>query len=211
MMADYGLPAEKVTAIGGGVNFSSLPELGETPAKKQPIILFIGKDFYRKGGDILLQAFDQVRERIPQAQLWLVTEGPAPRAEGQQGVRVIDPTWNRQVIHQLYSQASLFVLPSRLETWGDVLLEAMAYQLPCVGVRGDAMEEIILDGITGLVVPPDDPQALEEAIVRLLSEPSIRCTMGQAGRRRVEQNFLWARVIDRLEPIIQQIFRCESQ
>ncbi|RME88071.1 MAG: glycosyltransferase [Anaerolineae bacterium] len=84
------------------------------------------------------------------------------------------------------------------ETWGDVLLEAMAFGLPCVGVFGQAMEEIIRHEETGLLVPPEDSDALAKALARLLSQPALRQRMGEAARQRVAREFTWARVVERI-------------
>ena len=187
---DYGIPKEKITVIGAGVNFYHLPEV-DRYGNERPSILFLGKEFYRKGGDILLDAFEKVRMSVPSARLRMLTEMPKPGDFPLEGVEIISPTWDRAVIEDLYREADLFVLPSRLETWGDVLLEAMAYSLPCVGVRVDAMEEIILDGETGVLVPAQDSDALAGVLVRLLNDPHERVRMGQAGRKRVEESFTW--------------------
>lgn len=204
----YAIPPEKVVTIGGGVNLDSMPEIEaprQTPAT--PTTLFLGKDFYRKGGDILLRAFARIREKHPQAKLLLLTNGPIPDALPKEGVEVILPTWDRQKITALYRRADLFVLPSRLETWGDVLLEAMAFGLPCIGVSGDAMEEIIVDGETGAIVPPEDEGALARALADLLRSPERRRQLGAAGRRRANTYFTWTAVVDRLAPVVERAAR----
>ncbi|TLM77142.1 MAG: glycosyltransferase family 4 protein, partial [Actinobacteria bacterium] len=154
LVDDYGIPPDRVTAVGGGVNLAPLPVLVPRPANAAPTALFIGKDFYRKGGDLLLSAFAEVRRQLPRAQLLMLTEGPIPADLDLGGVEIIPPTWDRTLIQSLYRRADCFVLPSRLETWGDVLLEAMAFGLPCIGVTGEGMGELIADQHTGLLVPP---------------------------------------------------------
>lgn len=206
---DYGIPPEKVTVIGAGVNLIHLPKVDSFP-NENPTILFIGKEFYRKGGDILLEAFAQVRKEVPLAQLRMMTNGSLPNHSELEGVEVIPPTWDRDVVMRLYREANLFVLPSRLETWGDVLLEAMAHGLPCVGVHSDAMEEIILDGKTGLLVPPQDKDALATALIRLLSDSRARVRMGLAGRQRVESTFTWDGVATQISDILKQSMRKEK-
>ena len=200
---DYGIAPEQVTAIGGGVNFAALPKptLGEKNGT--PTALFIGKDFYRKGGDLLLRAFARVRSQLPQAQLLLLTGDAIPKNLPLDGVELIQPDWDRTVIEALYRRADLFVLPSRLETWGDVLLEAMAYNLPCIGVAGESMEEIIENGVTGLIVPPEDIEGLAAALNRLLTNTQLRCEFGLTARKRIEQNYTWDHVAERLVPVIK--------
>lgn len=204
LIADYRLPPERVTAIGGGVNLPHLPARVERPLNAAPTALFIGKDFYRKGGDLVLRAFAQTRRQLPNARLLLLTAGPIPTDLPTAGVEWVAPTWERAAIETLYRRADVFVLPSRLETWGDVLLEAMAYGLPCLGVCGEAMDEIIAEGVTGAIVPPEDVDALATQLTMLLGNYDRRAAWGQAARQRVEATYLWAHVVERLAPCLAQ-------
>jgi len=204
LIADYGLPPERVTAIGGGVNFPTLPALPTRDPNAPPTLLFLGKELYRKGGDLVLKAFALARAYLPEAQLLFVTGDPIPEGLPLDGVQVIPPTWDRAAIAALYERADAFVLPSRLETWGDVLLEAMAYALPCVGVARQTMEEIIEHERTGLLVPPEDCEALAEALVRVLSDLGQRLRWGQAARQKVEVCYTWERVAERLASVLEE-------
>jgi glycosyltransferase involved in cell wall biosynthesis len=205
VIEDYGLPAEMVTAVGGGVNYPRLPDPVTRSESDAPVVLFIGKDFYRKGGDLLLNAFALARQKKPLARLWLVTNGPIPSDMPLDGVELISPTWDRNKVSELFLSADIFVLPSRLETWGDVLLEAMAWELPCIGVQDDAIGEIILNNETGLLTPPADVDALAGALEKLFEQQSLRLRMGQAGRRRVETKFTWDHVVEYMTDAIQRI------
>ncbi len=193
LIADYGVEPARAITVGGGVNLSPLPP--KAPPAAAPRVLFIGKDFERKGGDILLRAFARARERIPAAELWLVTADPAAAGPG---VRRIAPTYDRAQIAALYRAAGVFAMPSRCETWGDVFLEAMACGLPCIASDADAMPEIIRHGETGLLVPPDDEAALAEALLTLLADADLRRQMGARGRDRVEATFTWTHVASRI-------------
>jgi glycosyltransferase involved in cell wall biosynthesis len=202
LIQDYGLPGERISVVGGGVNFTSIPNPLGVGANGPPTALFIGKDFYRKGGDLVLHSFAQARSQVPDARLIMVTEKTIPSGLPLDGVHILPPTWQRDVIENLYCQADVLILPSRLETWGDVLLEAMAFGLPCIGVQGQAMEEIIRHGKTGLLVPPGQPQALASALTQLLAQPELRRRMGQAARAHVTREFTWERVVERIAPWI---------
>ncbi|GAP22666.1 glycosyltransferase family 4 protein [Leptolinea tardivitalis] len=204
---DYGIPETKVTAIGGGVNFGALPEPSNRPLSSSPTILFIGKDFLRKGGDVLIRAFQKVRKSAPDARLVMMTAGIPQEQYDLTGVEIIEPTWNREKICELYRGADCFVLPSRLETWGDVILEAMSFGLPCIGVSGEAMSEIIEDGRTGLVIPPNDEDALEKALLWLLSNRENARQYGSAARERVETLYTWEVVSKKLVPIVISAIR----
>lgn len=207
LIDDYGVPAHKVSVIGGGVNFPILPEMIEREAGPAPTLLFVGIDFHRKGGDLVLRAFSQVRRLFPAAQLIVVTQDPIPMGLPLAGVRVLGPIWNRVEVESLYRQADVFILPSRQETWGDVLLEAMAFGLPCIGVHGQAMEDIIVHGETGFLVTPEQVDLLAEAIIQLFEQPELRYRMGQAAHSLVAQEFTWERVVERLSPILDSSAR----
>lgn len=203
ILKDYGLPAERVSMIGGGANLEKLPPLaGRKESSGNPTVLFIGMDFYRKGGDLVLMAFARTRAQFPNAKLLFLSKGPIPKEMPIDGVELIEPVWRREEVLKLYERADVFVMPSRLETWGDVFLEAMAYGLPCVGVHGQAMAEIIRHAETGFLVPPDAVDPLADRLIELLADPEKRIRMGMAGRRRVELEFTWDRVVERLAPVI---------
>ena len=201
---DYAIAPERVTVIGGGINFVPLPSPVEHGPKAQPTALFVGKELYRKGGDVLLRAFAEARQVVPEARLILLTAGPIPSDLPQAGVEMVRPTWDREVIADLYRRADLFVLPSRLETWGDVLLKAMGYGLPCIGVMGQAMEEIIEPDVTGWLVPAGDVGALAKALVCLFESADLRCRWGGRGRVQAETRYQWPDVVTRLEDCIEQ-------
>ena len=202
---DYNIGADKVTVVGGGVNFAALPEPASRSENEAPLVLFIGKEFHRKGGDVLLKAFAEARRIFPLARLQLVTQGPIPSDSFLDNVEVIAPTWDREAVAKLFQAADIFVLPSRLETWGDVLLEAMAWELPCIGVQSDAMNEIIIDGETGLLAPPEDVNALAEALTKLFQQPSLRVSMGYTGRQRVVTEFTWEKVVTRMTKVLDHL------
>ena len=113
----------------------------------------------------------------------MLTEGNIPDHLPLDGVEIIPPTWDRTIIANLYRRAHCFVLPSRLETWGDVFLEAMSYSLPCIGVDDEAMREVIDHQKTGLVVPPENTEALAQALVQPLYPTRSKAEMG-SGRSK---------------------------
>jgi glycosyltransferase involved in cell wall biosynthesis len=202
LVKDYGIKDGKITVCGGGVNFQPLPQAVTHSAKDFPLALFIGKDFKRKSGDTLLQAFALVRREMPNARLRVVTGDQIPASLPLDGVEICPVTWDRGQIGSFYREADFFVLPSRLETWGDVLLEAMAFGLPCVGVKSDAMGEIISAGETGLLIPTGDVPALASAMLSLMGDSVLRARMGRAGRQRVETHFTWEQVSASMRPIL---------
>lgn len=196
----YSIPAERVTVVGGGANFDQLPVLQEQP--REPVILFVGNDFERKGGKQLLQAFRLVRTRMPHARLQIVGSATPP---SEPGVEVLGRINDRAHLAQLYARASVFCLPSRFEPYGLVFLEAMAYGVPCVSTFVGGISEIVIDAHTGLLVPPDDSHALAQALLRVLQDPAYAAQLGAAGRRRVEQHLNWDLVVDRMAPALDRV------
>jgi len=191
LVNDYGLPSGKIEVVGAGVNFEKLPEADIQRQFNEPTVLFIGSDFLRKGGDILLHAFASVKRLLPKARLIVMTNQPVSAKLPCDGVEIIRTQWSRPLIDSLYRRSNLLVLPSRLETWGDVLLEAMAYSLPCIGTWGQAMEEIIRHKHTGLLVEQEDIQGLSAAMVEILSQPERIERYGKEARRIVEKQYTW--------------------
>jgi alpha-maltose-1-phosphate synthase len=199
LIEHYGLSPARVTVVGAGANFNRLPE--PEPHVRQPVVLFVGREFRRKGGDRLLEAFRHVRARIPGARLQIVGAGEAPAEPGVEALGLID---DRRRLAELYSRASVFCLPSRFEPYGLVVLEAMAYGLPCVVTSVNALPEMVDDGRTGIVVPPDETTALAAALIRLLEEPDLAAGLGTAGRKRVESDFTWDKVVERMAPVLER-------
>jgi len=105
------------------------------------------------------------------------------------------------VVSQLYSHAAVFCCPSVYEPFGLINLEAMACEAPVVASAVGGILEVVEDGKTGLLVPPAQPAALAEALVRVLNSPDLARDMGRAGRRRVEEKFAWASVAERTEQV----------
>jgi glycosyltransferase involved in cell wall biosynthesis len=200
LLDEYAMDPARVITVGGGVNFDPLP--AAAPLEPAPRVLFIGKDFERKGGDLLLEAFRRARARVPNAELLVVT---AQEDVAGPGVRRIAPTYDRAAISDLYRSSSVFAMPSRCETWGDVFLEAMAYGLPCVATTADAMPEIVQHGVTGLLSAPGDVDALATSLTTLLSNEGLRQQMGAMGRARVAERFTWGHTAERIVTAIEEL------
>ncbi len=197
---DFGQPPEKVITVGAGPNFDALPAVPERD-HGSPRFLFVGKDFPRKGGPDVLEAFARVREVHPDAELWIVGAPGAPAdAPGVSNLGVIsrsDPDGDARLT-DLYSRATAYVMPSRYEPFGFVFLEAMSFGLPCIASATCAMPEIVRDGETGHVVPPRDVTALAAAMTALADDPAQARRLGAAGRARVVEWFNWQSVAARI-------------
>ena len=215
LVADYDVIPDKVTVISPGVNVrewtpSSLDrQTGETIR-----ILFVGGDFERKGGLILLQAYRSLRQRASlvkfqprmDIELHLVTRQAVPEEPGVFVYNHLDP--NSEALKSLFFSSHIFCLPTLGDCLPMVLSEAGATGLPVVSTRVGAIEEIIRDGDTGILVPAGDCQALVDALQRLVIEPELRFRLGECAvelvRREYDAETNAARLIDLLKQVADE-------
>lgn len=211
---DYGIDEKKVATVFAGANLEEIPStLKKNYSNK--MILFVGKDFYRKGGPTLIKVFNEVKKEVKDAEMIIVSESNLNFPSRLHtifdffGIRVSKPKINLpdtlikahvpyEWLIQLYKDASIFAMPSIQENFGHVFLEAMAYKMPCIGTTVDAMPEIIEDGRTGFLAPPNDYKQLADKLVLLLEDENLMKRMGEEGRKRVEKYFTWDLVVDRM-------------
>jgi glycosyltransferase involved in cell wall biosynthesis len=198
---DFGQAPEKVVTAGAGPNFDVLPE---PPARdwSRPRLLFVGKDWERKGGPQVLEAFARVRANHPDAELTVIgpTALPVDPPPGVRFLGRLDRAVPEQdaALQDAFGQATAFLMPSIYEPFGIAFLEAMAYGLPCFGGDSCAMPEIIADGVTGHVVRAGDAEALAGPLVALAGDPDRARAMGEAGRERMLARFTWDAVAGRI-------------
>src|SRR5207249_6806625 len=99
-------------------------------------------------------------------------------------------------LQRLFARAAIVACPSRREGFGVACLEAMAHGRPVVATGVGGLRDLVVDGETGIVVPPRDPVALRSALERLLGDPQLRRRLGAAGRERARAEFSWERITD---------------
>jgi len=159
-----------------------------------------------KGLDDVLRAMPQLPDSV---RLVLAGDGPkhaeweALSRQLKLGERVTFPgDVPDAALPALYQSADIYVLPAntRAEAFGIALLEAMASGLPCVTTEvGSGTSYVVQNEVTGLVVPPRSPEALAQALQRLVNDSDLRTRLGAAGRERVLQHFTLERMIERVE------------
>ena len=201
LIDDYGCDPERVVRVGSGSNI--MVQSLDGKRYDGQVALFVGIDFERKGGPVLLRAWKAVRERLPDAELWVVGPKRRPAAAEQPGVRWHGFVSDRRELADLYARATLFVLPSLFEPWGGVLMEARGHGLPCIGTDRGGFRESIDDGVNGLLVPAGEPEPLADALVSLLGDPEQAALMGRRGHAEVLTEHTWERVADRMAPYIE--------
>jgi glycosyltransferase involved in cell wall biosynthesis len=186
----------RVVVIPGGVDLSGY-------AAANPLVPGVigamGRLEREKGFDVLLHAMTQLKG---EARLLIGGDGSQREALtaliGELGLRDrVAMSGFISDVPGFHAQTGLFVLASRSEGMGLVFAEAMAAGRPVVATRVGGVPEVVVDGETGLLVPPDDPGALAGAIDRLLADPALAARMGEAGRRRALELFSAERMADR--------------
>ncbi len=167
-----------------------LPPGPPLPSVQRQGLLFAGRLAQEKGLDLLLQALPALRARFPGVPLTVAGDGPL-RDEflaTTSGVRWLGPLSPQQLQWQM-QRAALLVVPSRREALGLVALEAAQNALPVVAARVGGLAEVVQHNLTGLLVDPDSPAALAEAIASLLADPQRCIQLGQAARQHVATAF----------------------
>jgi glycosyltransferase involved in cell wall biosynthesis len=180
--------AERARALGA-VNVRVIPNGVEMPAhvgaEAEPAeVLYAGRLSPEKG----------VLELLDAAQgLNLVVAGDGPLRDRVPFARGFVP---HDELQRLYARAAVVACPSRREGFGVACLEAMAHGRPVVATRVGGLLDLVVDGETGIVVPPRDAAALRSALERLLADPALRHRLGAAGRDRARTHFSWEKVTD---------------
>lgn len=218
---DYHVPPEKVFNVGGGVNLDQIPAVEEKNFSSRQI-LFVGTEFARKGGLLLLKAFRHLRRQIPDVQLHIV--GPQNLPESLAGKVPDGIIWHGHLsrsnpdefrrLTSLFRTSSLFVLPSRYEPFGIAPLEAMLYRVPCVLTNDWAFREFVTHGANGLLINRKDSWAtpgeadaeeLADLIVSALDNPPLLEVMGNRSREMVLRNYTWPAVVERVLAVVEKL------
>lgn len=204
LTSDYGVGTDKIIDIGYGCKFDDLMDIKKDYSNNT--ILFIGKEFVRKGGNEVVQAFIKVKEKIPDAILQLVGPRTNPNKEIK-GVTFLGRIKNRIKMLKLFKDASLFVIHPYSEPFGLVFLEAMATKTPCIGTNIDAMPDILEASNAGFVVPIGDIDALAEMMIFILTNKKIAKQMGDAGYKKVCEVYNWEKVVKRIDNCLSKILK----
>lgn len=170
-------------------------------ADAAPLFVSVGRIEANKGFELLAAAFARAAAELPSGWAWVLAGDGPRRAAVQTATAAIDDRVrlvgrvSDADLHALLAAADWFVHPTLFEGSSLVTLEAMAHGLPVLATRAGGLPDKVIDGETGLLVPPGDPTALAAALVRTAALDGRR--MGEAGRRHCEESFGWDRVIDR--------------
>jgi glycosyltransferase involved in cell wall biosynthesis len=227
LVEQTGLPPGKVHVVPPGISAGWAPRdgaLAASPSARQgehqqlfPLreravprrrLLYVGaRDFYRKGGDLVVAALAVLRrEHDPQITLTVVGPQAWPlRGSPPDGVQFLGALPPHEVT-SLYDSHDLFVMPSRFEPFGKVFAEALARGLPCVGRDAFAMPEIITPGVSGALVTGDDENELAATIAAVLADDALYESCYQRAPEMAEY-FSWKRTALQVTDVIAQALR----
>lgn len=181
---------------------NSLPQPALAPAPlpvHEPCILCLGRIEAEKGFDVAIQAFGLIAKRYPRSRLVIAGDGQELKklkiqaAELGITLRIDFVGWlHPEYVPEFINTSTMVVMPSRWrEAFGLVALQAAQMGRPVVATSTGGLPEVVIDGVTGLLVPIDDAVAMADAMTRLLDDPRLAIDMGQRARHRAQTVFAW--------------------
>lgn len=191
----------------GAVDLDRAPEGDGAAPDRLPVVLAVGRMIERKGFPVLVRAAERLRGR---ARIVIVGGGeyePVVRREiersGAADVVTLAGRVSNAGLADLYRRCAVFCLPAIVDSRGEteglgvVLIEAMSHGKPVVASRLGGIVDAVEDGETGVLVPPNDPDALARALLRVVEDPGLAARLGEAGRERARRLFSWEGVAER--------------
>ncbi len=187
LVAEYGVDGSRVTVVHPGTSMDTFPPRDEAarPAGQPLRLLFVGGDFARKGGDLLLDVYRQSLHQT--CELDLVTAAAVPSGDGVHVYNGLAP--HSAELLDLYRNADVFVLPTRGDCLAVVMGEAMAASLPIITTTIGAHGEAVDDGASGYLINIDDANALRDRIQRLANDRAMCARRGSRSREIGELRF----------------------
>lgn len=185
LIKDYGVNPDKITVVGSAGNLKKIYEGEKTFGTQQ--ILFNGSDFERKGGELVLAAFQKVKQTFPKAKLVVIGKKLNRQEPGLENPGKVSAS----ELENLFLQTDIVVSPSYCDPFPTFVLEAMNYGIPCIVANRDGMPEIVEHNVNGIVIPEQSPNLLANAITHLFSNPEKLTTMSEAARNKVKTQFNW--------------------
>jgi glycosyltransferase involved in cell wall biosynthesis len=215
-----GVPEEKIEVIPNGIELSEyadLPPKGCFREKfgikeEEKIVLYLGRIHRIKGLDILVEAFAKVIEDFDDVRLVIVgpDDGYLSKLKAlinalsiNDNVLILGPMYGDDKL-EAYVDADVYVLPSRYETFPMSLLEAYACGKPVIASRVGGLTDIVVEGITGLLVETRDVRKLTRSMLSLLNDDDRAKEMGLRSKQFVKENFTIEKVVDKLEQLYQK-------
>lgn len=198
--ARFGISLERIRVVPNAIDHGTFRP-APRPATRTRTVLYVGKVAPLKGAQVLAEAIPRITIRVPGVQVVIVgSDHPGQRQDSasaeilaylrtvglESTVRFLPPVERSRLVH-MYQAADVCVLPTLWDNFPNTCLEAMACGVPVVATRVGGLPEIVEDGKSGLLVPPNDPPALAEAVAGLLTNTDLLRRLQIGARRRAEK------------------------
>lgn len=198
-----GVKPEKVHWIGGGCNIDITKV--DVSNKTGNRFLFIGKDWERKNGPLVIEAFSRLKKKYADVELYIVgpQKVPVEIERHKNGVFFVGRKSYGELV-AYYNMCDYFVMPSKFEAYGLVFAEALIYGLPCIGKNEFAMPEFIIDGKNGYLINEDSASELEQCMEKLVLGGAIMAKGVQNNQKSYIKEYSWDSVASRMLKVIQE-------
>lgn len=217
ILKHFDVPAERIAIIHNGIDldlWKKRPLSAELKAEwgiADDFVLFLGRCTQQKGVEHLVDAAGDIPCQI------VMCMGGADTKE-YEALITAKLKQHKNIVHinkmlsedqaaQLYSAARAFICPSIYEPFGIINLEAMACQAPVIASKVGGIPEIVVEGKTGLLLQPGKPALIAQAVGRLLKDPGLARSMGEAGRQRAVEHFSWASIAAKTQAMYRELCR----
>jgi len=207
LIEQYGINPRKIALVYSGSNAPNRDINLRDKEYQHKNILFVGVAWERKGGPDLLKAFELVLRDHPDAHLTIV--GCSPKV-ALPNVSVVGKIPLDEVA-EYYQKATVFCLPTHLEPFGVVFIEAMSFGLPVVAPNLGAIPDFIEDGRNGYLYKPGNTQEIADALIRLLDDPALCRKFGEAGYLLVKERYTWQKVCQKMKDHILFVTQREKR
>jgi len=214
-----GVPETRIEVVPGGIDLERFEKLPRREAMREqffvpadrPILLCVGRFVRHKGFDVAIQAMERIWECLPDADLWLAGDGPDNTRLVKLAVKSRRPHHVRffgywSAVEELYAAADVLLAPARDAGLGLSTMEAIACGLPVVATDIPAMRRLVEHERTGLLVPPDDPDALANAALRLLNDRALAQQFARNALQTAER-FHIRHTVEQTAPLYRRLTR----
>jgi len=188
----YGVEPQNVCRVGSGVNIQS--QIQQTRDVFGKRLLFVGIDHARKGGDLAIETFLEVRKVHPEATLTIVGSKLNQTIEGVTSLGKVP----LEMLDEIFSNSDIYLQPSYHEPFGIAFLEAMSYRIPCVAVRLESLEDHLLHEENCMLAEKHDARELAALVINLIERPDKIRELGENGYRLARSYYQWPLVAKRI-------------
>lgn len=169
LVEKYGIPASKVYHVGGGTNID-ITKI-DYSKKRGNRILFVGRDFERKNGPLVIEAFRQAKESAPELELYIA--GPENLSYNDDGIIILGNV-SYEKLADYFNLCDIFCMPSKLEAYGLVFVEALTFGLPCIGRDAYEMPFFIENEKTGYLLEKESAEELSKLMLNCINNQQMR-------------------------------------